>query len=86
MCHACSITTNVEAIRQFERDTFDFEVGGNISNLPPKTGSWRPSSQPARIATKPFAFLTTVPNYVVAQLSGSYSGYSRLDTAGDAVA
>ncbi|OEO32739.1 hypothetical protein VW23_010100 [Devosia insulae DS-56] len=38
MCHAYSITTNVEAIRQMVQTIFGFEVGANIGNLPPQTG------------------------------------------------
>jgi putative SOS response-associated peptidase YedK len=35
MCHAYSITTNLEALRQLR---FAFEVAANIGNLPPQTG------------------------------------------------
>jgi putative SOS response-associated peptidase YedK len=38
MCHAYSITTNVEAIRQFVRSVFAFEVGASVGNMPPQTG------------------------------------------------
>jgi putative SOS response-associated peptidase YedK len=38
MCHAYSITTNVEAIRQFVRDVFRFDVAPEIGNMPPQTG------------------------------------------------
>jgi hypothetical protein len=38
MCHAYSITTNVEAIRQLVRDAFRFEVSAEIGNMPPQTG------------------------------------------------
>lgn len=38
MCHAYSITTNVEALRQFVRDVFRFDVSPGIGNLPPQTG------------------------------------------------
>jgi putative SOS response-associated peptidase YedK len=38
MCHAYSITTNVEAIRQFVRDVFRFDVSPDIGNMPPQTG------------------------------------------------
>lgn len=38
MCHAYSVTTNVEAIRQFVQAAFRFEVNANVGNLPPQTG------------------------------------------------
>lgn len=38
MCHAYSITTNVEAIRQLVRDMFAFEVSASVGNMPPQTG------------------------------------------------
>jgi len=38
MCHAYSITTNVEAIRQLVRDAFRIEVSADIGNMPPQTG------------------------------------------------
>lgn len=38
MCHAYSITTNVEAIRQFVRDMFAFDVDASVGNMPPQTG------------------------------------------------
>ena len=38
MCHAYSITTNVEAIRQFVQSAFSFKVDANIGNLPPQPG------------------------------------------------
>ena len=38
MCHAYSITTNVEAIRQFVRDVFDLQVSSAIGNMEPQTG------------------------------------------------
>lgn len=38
MCNAYSMTTNVEAIRDFVRL---FEIIGDIGNLPPQTGAYR---------------------------------------------
>lgn len=38
MCHAYSITTNVEALRHMVQTIFQFEVGANIGNLAPQTG------------------------------------------------
>jgi len=38
MCHAYSITTNVEAIRQMVQTIFRFEVAAKIGNLAPQTG------------------------------------------------
>lgn len=38
MCHAYSITTNVEAIRQVVRDAFRFEVSSVVGNMAPQTG------------------------------------------------
>jgi len=35
MCHAYSITTNLEALRALR---FAFEVAANVGNLPPQTG------------------------------------------------
>ena len=37
MCHAYSITTNVEAIRQMVQTIFRFDVAANIGNLAPQT-------------------------------------------------
>jgi putative SOS response-associated peptidase YedK len=43
MCHAYSITTNVEALRQavramFKQTVFDFDVADNVGNMAPQTG------------------------------------------------
>jgi putative SOS response-associated peptidase YedK len=38
MCHAYSITTNVEAIRQMVQTIFRFDVAANIGNLAPQIG------------------------------------------------
>ena len=43
MCHAYSITTNEEALRQviramFKQTVFDFDVADNIGNMAPQTG------------------------------------------------
>jgi len=46
MCHAYSITTNVEAIRQFVQTVFDFEVNPNIGNMAPQTGIYPDMSAP----------------------------------------
>lgn len=38
MCHAYSITTNVEAIRHFVRAAFDIQVDASVGNMEPLTG------------------------------------------------
>lgn len=46
MCHAYSITTSVEAIRQFVRDIFDLQVSPAVGNMEPQTGVYPPMFAP----------------------------------------